>query len=267
MTSTTADSGIDPADTPPAASELLPVDEFGQYLLHAKGEMFSVLRRLVDQVAQITLFFNEGRDLLLTSLIRYGENGLDLDFGASSEMNRKALEADRLFCATQLDKVKIQFILNGLRRTEIDGHPAFHAALPESILRLQRREHYRLATSLTRPLKCRIRFSSVDGAAHPLEAPVADISGGGVCLVGLPVSLPLEIDMEIPGCSIDLPEVGSITTTLRLRSISESANRMGVRSQRVGCAFVDLPGPMANLIQRYIIKIERERKARESGLA
>jgi len=36
--------------------------------------------------------------------------------------------------------------------------------------------------------------------------------------------------------------------------------------RRAGCEFMNLPGPMQTLIQRYIIKIERERKAHESGL-
>jgi len=35
---------------------------------------------------------------------------------------------------------------------------------------------------------------------------------------------------------------------------------------RSGCQFIDLPGAMVNLIQRYIFKVERERKARAQGL-
>lgn len=271
MTSDTADSTNEPAATATAAatvaSALLPVDQFGQYLLHAKGEMFTVLHGLASQVSQITMFFNEGRDMLLTSLIRYGDGGLDFDVGPNAEMNRKALAADRLFCVTQLDKVKIQFILDGVRQATVDGRPAFHAALPDSILRLQRREYYRMKTSLTQPLKCQLRFSTADGKTAPLEMVIADISCGGVCLTGLSIDLPLSVGLEIPDCGIELPEVGAINAGLRLCNLSETSNRLGVRSWRAGCEFIDLPGPMSNLIQRYIIKVERERKARESGLA
>lgn len=269
MTSDTADSANEPAaaEAAPAVSTLLPVDQFEQYLLHTKGEMFTVLHGLASQVSQITMFFNEGRDMLLTSLIRYGDDGLDFDVGPSAEMNRKALAAERLFCVTQLDKVKIQFILDGLRQVTVDGRPAFHAALPESILRLQRREYYRMKTSLAQPLKCRLRFPDTDGKSTPLEAVIADISCGGVCLTGLPIDLPLSVGMEIPACAIELPEVGAINAGLRLCNLAETSNRLGARSWRAGCAFVNLSGPMSNLIQRYIIKVERERKARESGLA
>src|SRR3989338_9763015 len=92
------------------AAELLSTDEFSQYMLNTKSEMFAVFRGMVEHVSQVTMFFNEGRDMVLTSMISYHDDGLYLDLGASTEMNRKAQEAQKLFCVTQLDKVKVQFI-------------------------------------------------------------------------------------------------------------------------------------------------------------
>ncbi|MBK8120173.1 MAG: flagellar brake protein [Sulfuritalea sp.] len=103
------------------AAELLSTDEFSQYMLNSKSEMFAIFRGMVEHVSQITMFFKEGRDMVLTDMISYGDNGLLLDLGASPEMNSKALEARKLFCVTQLDKVKIQFILRGLERIETKG--------------------------------------------------------------------------------------------------------------------------------------------------
>lgn len=265
MTNPDTESGASPTVTQKVATEFLPADEFSKYLLYTKSEMFPVLRGLVEHVSQVTMMFNEGRNMVLTSLASCGDDGLVLDFGASTEMNRKALKAEKLFCVSQLEKVKIQFILRGVTQIEVGGRPAFHALLPESILRLQRREHYRLVTPIAQPLKCRIYVPALDGSTFPIEVRIADISGGGVCLAGVPLSLSLETDMEIPGCGIDLPEIGSIAATLRLHSVAETVSRSGVRARRAGCEFVNLTGPMARLIQRYIMKIERERKARESG--
>lgn len=266
MTNPSTEPDSSPEPTPKSVAEILPTDEFSQYLLYGKSEMLAVLRGLIEQVSQVTMMFNEGRDMVLTSLISCDEDGLILDFGASMEMNRKALKADKLFCVTQLGRVKIQFILRGVTQIEVDGRPAFLAPLPDSLLRLQRREYYRLITSIMQPLKCRIRLVDVDAASVLIEVNVADISGGGVCLAGLPLDLPLEPDMEISDCSIELPEVGSIIATLHLLRVTETTNRSGVRALRAGCVFVKLPGPMERLIQRYIMKIERERKARESGM-
>jgi c-di-GMP-binding flagellar brake protein YcgR len=49
--------------------------------------------------------------------------------------------------------------------------------------------------------------------------------------------------------------------------VFEITLRSGARIKRAGCEFVKLPGQMSTLVQRYIIKVERERKARESGMS
>jgi flagellar brake protein len=248
------------------AVAMLADDQFSKFLLQSRNEMVPVLRGLIDAVSQVTMFFNEGRDMVLTSLAGITDNTLWLDLGPSSEMNRKALDSDRLFCVTQLDKVKIQFVLRGLSKGEYDKRPAFSATFPENVLRLQRREYFRLSLPLTRPLKCSLSFTPANAPLVKTDCNVGDISGGGIGLVGLPATMPLELGMELSNVRLDLPEVGVITGKLRVCSLIESVNRMGAASKRAGCEFINLPGPMMTLLQRYIIKVERERKARESGL-
>jgi c-di-GMP-binding flagellar brake protein YcgR len=84
-------------------------------------------------------------------------------------------------------------------------------------------------------------------------------------LSGLPADLPLETEMQFADCGIDLPEGGSISTALKLRWVIEAVSRSGVPSKRGGFEFIRLPHAASTLIQRYITKTERERKARESG--
>lgn len=260
-----ADTAKDPTTAQTTTAELISTDEFSQYLLRAKSEMFAVFRGLVEHLSQITMFFNEGRDMVLTSLVGYNDNGIYLDVGASREMNEKALAAQKLFCVTQLDKVKVQFILRGVKRTDYQGGPAFVAALPESVLRLQRREYYRMSTPIARPLKCAVTIAKAGGDKRTIDAHIGDISGGGVGIVSLPLDLPVERGMQMD-CRIELPEVGVVNCPLVVRSVFETVSRTGNKAQRAGCEFVKLPGPMLTLIQRYIIKVERERKARESGM-
>lgn len=261
-----------PATTPadhtvtPAAPPILSDDEYSKFLLHYKNEMFPVLKGLIDRVSQVTMFFNEGRDMVITSIVSYDDNSMVLDFGPSSELNRKALEADRLFCVSQLDKVKIQFLLRGLTRIEDNGRPAFKAALPESMLRLQRREYFRLSLPITRPLRMQLPMVQEDGSRAIMNIEVGDLSGGGLAIVNLPDTFKLEPGMEFESCRLELPEVGEITAKLRVCSLMETKTRSGNTLHRAGCEFIKLPGPMLTLIQRYIIKIERERKARESGM-
>lgn len=251
-----------PAPTPPAVLE---GDEYSRYMLHAPAEIRLVLRGLFEHVSQITVFFNEGKDMLLTTLAEVADDHLILDYGPSAEMNRKALEVEKHFCVTALDKVRIQFILRGFEKVEHEGRPAFRCAPPDELLRLQRREYFRLTTPIARPLKCTIPIPRA-GDIYLHEANVFDISGGGVGLSAPPESIPFEVGMDFPGCKIELPEVGFVKGTLRVKNVFEVTLRSGAHLRRAGCEFVNLPGPMMTLIQRYIIKMERERKARESGM-
>lgn len=251
----------------PQSPAMLEPGEYSEYMLRTRNEVLLVLRGLYDRVAQITVYFNEGKDMLLTTVAAVRDDHLVLDYGPSSEMNRRALEAEKHFCVTTLDRVRIQFILRAFGKIEHEGRPAFRAALPEEVLRLQRREYYRLATPIARPLKCLVPIPLADGGLHLHEAHVFDISGGGIAMSAPAAGIPFEIDMEFANCRIELPEVGFITGTLKVKSLFEVALRSGARIKRAGCEFVKLPGPMLTLIQRYIIKVERERKARESGMA
>jgi c-di-GMP-binding flagellar brake protein YcgR len=245
--------------------DLLDTRDYEKYVVRGKREILAILRQLQASVSLITAFFDEGKEMLLTSLLGADDDRAVIDFGADHETNRKALNADRIFCVASHEKVRIQFELGRLTEIDYDGGPAFSAPLPRSILRLQRRDFFRLSMPIARPLKCLIPKADADGNSETVEASIVDISGGGLALT-VPESLKCERDMEFADCRIDLPEVGTIVMTLRARNVFEVELRNGLRVTRAGCAFVNPHGAMLALIQRYIMKVERERKARESGL-
>ncbi|MDO8959099.1 MAG: flagellar brake protein [Rhodocyclaceae bacterium] len=251
--------------TTPKPPAILEGGEYDQFMLRTPAEILVVMRGLYNHVSQITAFFNEGSDMLITALAVVADDHLILDFGPSSEMNRKALLAEKHFCVTTLEKVRVQFILRGFTQVEQDSRPAFRCALPAEVLRLQRREYYRLTTPIARPLTCMVTIPLPDGSLHGHEAHVFDISGGGLGISAPAESIPFGTDSVFPDCQLALPEVGSVTGTLKVKSLFDITLRSGARIRRAGCEFVKLPGPMTTLIQRYIIKVERERKARETG--
>lgn len=254
----------------PRKFELEQDNDYSKFLLHSKSEIVFVLRSLIQKRAMVTVYFDQGKSFMLTSLIAFSADNSEfiLDIGSDREMNRKALAADKLIFTTSVDKVKIQFSLNKLSDTNHDGHPAFRAALPETLLRLQRRDYFRLSTPIASPIKCIIPMQRDDGSALIAEVQLLDISGGGVGLmVHTDQSGLYETEMTFKDCKISLPDEGLLVTTLRVRNAFDVTNKNGSRYVRVGCEFVDLQGPRLTMIQRYITHVERERKARMSGMA
>ena len=249
--------------------ELEQSDDYSKYLLHSRSEILAVLRTLIQKGSMITVYFDHGRSFLLTSVIALGDDNRQfiLDVGSDSEMNRKALLADKLVFTTVVDKVKVQFSLDKLSPIQSGGRPALLAKVPEQLLRLQRREFFRLSTPVANPLKLCATITRADASVVQLELPLMDISGGGV---GLTVSAEqtelLKRDDTLSDCKIMLPDEGLLVATLRVRSLVEVITRSGARFFRVGCEFIGLPPSRMTLIQRYITRVERERKARLNGL-
>ena len=244
-------------------------DEYSRYLLHSRTEIVAVLRSLIHKTALITIYFDHGQSFLLTSMLALSpdNNRFVLDIGADAEMNRKALHATRLVLTTQIDKVKIQFSINGLSPAEHEGRPAFAGKLPDSLLRLQRREFFRLSTPIANPVNMNAIVHRPDGSAMNVEIPLFDISGGGIGLMmTTELAQLLPRGTQLSDCRIPLPDEGLIVVSLIIRNTFDVTTRSGGRFVRAGCEFIDVPSSRLNMIQRYITRIERERKARLSGL-
>lgn len=264
-------SELPPTDTPNARAplDLEQGGDYSQFLLHSKPEILSVLRALVQKGAMTTVYFDQGRSFLLTSLLGVNaeEQSLILDPGSDEEMNRRALQANKLIFIAFLDKVKIQFHLNGLTRTQHEGRPAFLGSTPETLLRLQRRQYFRLHTPITNPVEFSTTLRREDGSSYFFSAPLSDISLGGVKMLVAPKQAELlQRGDFLENCKIVLPHEGTLLTTLEIRYLAEVAARNGTRQVHIGGGFVNLPDTKLSMIQRYITQSERERKARLSGL-
>lgn len=245
------------------------IDEYSKYLLHSRPEIVAVLRSLVKKRAMLSVHFDNGDSFLLTTLLAVDAETEELffDVGSDPEMNAKALLAEKLILATTVDRIRIQFTLHRLSTTTVDGHPALRALVPDSLLRLQRREYFRLSTPIANPIRCIATMTREDGSATVIEVPLLDISG---CGVGLMVP-PKQSDLYRPeqclnDCKITLPDEGLLIANLRVRNSFDVIAKSGAHYVRVGCEFVELPGQRMTMIQRYITRVERERKARTGGL-
>lgn len=257
----------EPVKAAPPVFELELPDDYSQYLLHSRTEVLAVLRSVVQKGALITAHFDQGRSFFLTSMIALqpDDGELILDVGSNEEMNAKALKAGKLIFTTVVDKVKIQFSLERLRRTDYQGRPAFIGAVPGTLLRLQRREFFRLATPVATPIRL---CTTLVPEGRAVDVSLLDISGGGVGLMA-PLDLAglLERGRMLENCRIMLPGEGLLAATLCVRNLFDVTTRGGSRYVRVGCEFVGLPTARLTAVQRYIIHVERERKARLNGLS
>ncbi|MDA8108572.1 MAG: flagellar brake protein [Betaproteobacteria bacterium] len=254
-----------PTDTP-VKFELASADE-SRYQIDAPLEIASILEPMQRKGTIVTVFFDQGSDFVLTSVLevapRRGE--LILELGADADANRRALASREIVFVAMLDRVKVQFVAHGLRRAAHAGRDAFALDFPETLLRLQRREYYRLVMPVTRPVKCAIASPAPTGT-EAVELTILDMSCGGIAVIDHREGPGFEPGTLLHGCRIALPEIGTVAADLRVRSTFEVTLKNGQKRRRSGCEFVGLREAERALIQRYIHKIEREVNVRLKGL-
>lgn len=246
--------------------ELIRSDEEEKYLLQSPREIRHLLASIVSGRALITAQIHPGNQSFLTALVGLvdDDQALLLDGSTDESINSRIERAAQITCITQLQNIRIQFNVNTPVRTEFEGRPAFRALMPTAVLRLQRREFYRLQTPVTESVVCAI--PDIGGSSvQPAEVRIIDISSGGIAVAVPPSNFNFEPHMEFSGCTLRLPDAEPINTRLVVKNLFRLVNRNGIEMLRAGCQFLDLPRNADNIIQRYILKIERTRNARERG--
>jgi len=253
----------------PAAHKTLaePMElEDARYTLHDPREIARVLQALIDNRALISAYIMPGGLPCPTALLELDENGVLLIDGSQQEvLNQRVADAHHLTCISQLDRVRIQFRLAGLVRVQVEGRAAFSTQMPDALLKLQRRELYRLAL-IPGPvvtLQLAPTPAEVEAGAPPLQLRVADLSGGGLALsVRDEDQSRFQPRAELAGCLLHLPDSEPIPVRLQVAWMAPHETPAGT-SLRVGCRYLDLPGAAEKQILRYIFQVERQRNARE----
>lgn len=239
-------------------------DDLSRFLIRSPTQIGQILSAISSHREIVTAYFNRGRQFLLTAIVDVDvpNRRVVIDRGPDETINGKLVESERVVLVSAHEKVKVQFSVKQVREIEHDGRPAFSIALPAELLKLQRREFFRVRTSAGEPARVRLPV----GEKEMLELQALDISIGGLAaFVQLPESL-REIGSRFPGASLQLGVGSSFSVALELRNVNDVRLRNGTDTTRAGFMFVDLPESAQQQIQRYLMRVERERRSREAGL-
>ena len=232
-----------------------------KYRIQSDVEIFYILRAMMRSNAMATCYFGHNDGFILTSIIDVDaeQKEMVLDYGANEASNQQALKANKLKVGAFLDQVKIQFVCHGIEKIEYEGRNAFRTRIPESLLRIQKREYYRIDTPTINPLKCIVPLPE-GNIPDTAEVILQDISCGGMAVVDPDSRVYFERGAIYRNCVLDLPGVGTAKVNLRVQVVSEIPQRNGLKCQRAGVEFADTQEKMLSLVQRYITRLEIERK-------
>jgi c-di-GMP-binding flagellar brake protein YcgR len=242
------------------------LESWHDYEVESRREIAALLRQIAEKKPLIRMLVKGEADVCVTSLLAVdADNGtIVLDRSISQEQNARIIAASKVMCETSLDKIRILFHLGNLRETRFEGSIALAADFPVRLIRLQRREFYRMATPVTTPVRATIPLPPALGGGSTV-LPLADISCGGIALLDNKHQLGSTIGETFANCRIEVPDVGPVTTSLQVRNAIEMTLLNNKTTRRLGCQFVDISRANMAAVQRYITKLERERNARLAG--
>jgi c-di-GMP-binding flagellar brake protein YcgR len=211
---------------------------------------------------------NSGHSLVTSILQVDDSNGVVIIDNAPGEtmLTSETLHGNEPFlCQTVLDNVRMLFSASNVERCDYDSRPALRIGLPASLVRLQRRNSYRVQIPIGAPIKCTIPLRDKTGKPNASATlTLANIGAGGVGAIDHEKLIPARPGTNFTNCRIDLPD-GPVTMTLQLRDSQEVIIGDGKNVSRLGFMFVDPPASFITLAQRFIMKLEREQNARKAG--
>ncbi|MGX4640583.1 flagellar brake protein [Massilia sp. SYSU DXS3249] len=243
------------------------LENWHDYEVTSRREIVALLRQIEEKKQLIRMKIKGEADVCVTSILDVDPDSGEfvLDRSINREQNERIVNARSVTCETYLDKIRILFSLDGVRDTDFEGSAALATDIPASLIRLQRREFYRMPTPVTNPVPALVPMPFELGGGNA-TFPLADISCGGVALLDNKMMLNSTIGQTFTNCRIDLPEIGTVTTSLQVRNALDVTMLNNKTSRRIGCMFVDISRGNMAAVQRYITRLERERNAKLAGL-
>ncbi len=246
--------------------------ELEQFIVYSRAEIAAMLRRLREANVPVNAYHDRADGLAVTEIldVLLEDDAVIIDPPSDPDAARELIAAEHVTFVAFVDNIKMQFAAHGVVAASWEGRTAARIRLPESVLRLQRREFFRVRPPISKPALCLIPYDppaerevprkpTATTKQHYESLRVLDLSVGGLALLACPQALKLPHGEKIEGCFLDLPGVGSINLSVVVRNLDPIVCD---DNRRLGCEFADLSPASRMALQRYVNKVEAEmRKA------
>lgn len=230
-------------------------------MVHNLKEIIQILSDLSKRKTTIKASFNRGDDEYLTTIIEVDEknHAVYLDIGLDDAFNNKLLLSSHVLFLRE-DGVRIKWVSEQISVVSKTDGKAIKIALPIRLVRMQRRDFFRVSTTVLNAVPCRIPIpNEVDyDADRTLELTLVDVSFGGVGVMATdPLHPALLESASFDSCKISFPDVGMANLTLQVKNIMPVPAKSGSIKYRIGLQYIEPSRGNESLIHKYIFNLER----------
>lgn len=225
-----------------------------RFLLLGKMEILALLQDLLHRHEAVSAVFNNGRDALLTQLLSVRGEGLVFDRSVDERTNQRLINSERIVFRARPDGVPVNFVCPAPQVVAWDGAEALWVPLPERVVRLQRRETYRVTAPMAKPTQ--ISFESETG--ETLRAPLHDLSVSGFGVTLARDDRFPEVGTTFPRVSLHLPDNVWLELAGKVCHRTPVDLAAGKPKDRVGIALQAVDRRSDAVLQRLVIRLDQE---------
>ncbi len=229
-----------------------------RFAVYSQVEIAAMLRNLRDEGVLLTAYFDAEPGFLVTVVLDVNADFEEVIFDNAVDpiAQKRLLASKHVVFVGFLEHIKVQFVARVAEHTQYENRDAFRIRMPETLLRLQRRDFFRVRPPMSKPAKCLVPYGEDSKQYESLR--VLDLSVGGMAVLAYPEKFDLPAGKLIENCYLDLPGVGNIGVALTVRHIDPVPK--DEKARRCGCEFVDMPPSSRVMLQRYINHIDAENR-------
>lgn len=232
--------------------DIASVDE--KCLMSSPHEVVHAIRKLESDNEVIAVRYGSGYTGTLMSAVldvSKEHRKVYIDCSNNEEANFEVMNSNNLVIQARPLNVGIQFSTGKPSRVPFGNGFAFSVDIPDQMIRLQRREYYRVAMPYFDAQQCHLLNGKYSGE-------LGNISLGGISvLLNVTDAGVLSEEARIEQCWVDLPSIGRIAFDLLPRN-KQLVKRINQTLVQLGCEFSGLGSSDKAALQRYIMRLERE---------
>jgi c-di-GMP-binding flagellar brake protein YcgR len=226
-----------------------------EFLVHSRSSIASILRNLMRENRTISAYLPISGDMVATTILHVDadKNMVIVEPARDAKLNHIFSDTRDVLFDLKHNNVILQFVAPHTQPARFNGHAAVFIELPDKLLRLQRREFFRVAATITNEnVTCILKDK--DGSSYTVE--VEDLSLGGIGATVEENTLPTKQFKTFRDCQLRIPGFGTLNIDLQVRNCFEKTLSSGKRVVRLGLSYVDLPSDKENLLQKYVNKLQ-----------
>ena len=225
----------------------------GSRLLWSRHQIVQLFRRFICEDRPVSAQYAGDNEMMVTRTVRLNPSfgRIYFEYGGHKAGNSSLLRSKEVQFSVEDGRGKSQFTSPRISDVLLDGQPVFHVPIPERVIQTDRRFDHRIQIpEVSAPT---VIFMLPDGSRA--EGRLADLSSGGIGVIGLAAELNVRKGSVVRNCLIEINDKESVFVDLEIRYTRGFIDAEGKPMRRVGFSLVSTPKEFADLLKAFTVDL------------